>query len=75
VIVDNKLVYEKDNWELAWGAQDHFLECGLQVIPFTSQEDLSYVFKLDFHKWHKKWQARYANLEFHPIADAIHEDI
>ena len=44
VVVDNELVYEKDDRGLAWGARDHFLDyyllipasCGLQAILPTS---------------------------------------
>lgn len=72
--MDEELTFQKDDVRLAWGTREHFLDYyllippqwGLDVILPMSQGDPSYMFQLDLHKFWRRWQARYADLEFDP---------
>ena len=80
VLIDDELVYNKNDGALAWSAREHYLDYyllvparrGLQVLLPTSQGDPSYVFKLDLHKRQKQWKARHADLEFDPTGRMLY---
>ena len=80
VSVDEELLHKKNDGGLAWSAREHFLDYylliparrGLDVLLPMSQGDPSYVFKLDLHKRHKQWQARYGDLEFDPTGRMLY---
>lgn len=80
VEIDEEVRYRKNDPRLAWGAREHFLDYyllvperkGLDVIRPTSRGDPSYVFKLDLHQRQKRWQARYADLEFDPTGRLLY---
>ena len=80
VLIDDELVYNKNDRELVWSTREHYLDDyllvparrDLQVLLPTSQGDPSYMFKLDLHKRQKQWKVRHADLEFDPTGHMLY---
>ncbi|KAG8220318.1 hypothetical protein J3R82DRAFT_3522 [Butyriboletus roseoflavus] len=80
VLIDDEFLLDRNDPQLAWGANKHFLDYfllvagkkGLHAVLPTTIADPSYSFKLDLHQRHRPWRARHSELGFDPAGRLLY---
>ncbi|KAI5999940.1 hypothetical protein EDD15DRAFT_2362477 [Pisolithus albus] len=80
VEIDDRYLHDVSNADLAWAANEHFIDMmvivtdkpGLHALLPQNDTDPSYVFKLDLHQRHRTWKAKHVDLGFDPAGRMLY---